>query len=245
MRNDWDSRARVDALHYNSPSRKPGEYDQFFANGVKFVKEELEPVIAQLPLGPGSQALEIGCGTGRMLRPLLKSFSTVNRIDVSPLMIREAKNLNQIGEFANLRFQACDGSSIPLPDTSQNFVFSTGVLTHLPSAEVLQHYMHEIRRVLTEDGRFKIEVPVQEGSWRLFGFLAVTRKIAPLIPNFVFRLARRITISNPPKRGDTYMGVSFSRTKLRKMLDAANLQADFVPFPHGADHTVWLVGSRK
>jgi len=243
MRNDWDSRAQVDALHYNSPSRKPGEYDKFFANGEVFVSQELQPVIEKLELSQDSQALEIGCGIGRMVRPLLKSFGTVNGIDVSPVMIEEAIQLSDSPEFSGLKFQPCDGSSIPLPDTSQDLVFSTGVLTHLPSAEVLQQYMHEIHRVLTGGGIFKIEVPIQEGSWKLFG-VVIPRKVAPLIPRFVFNIARRMTIANPMKRNDTYMGISFSRSKLQKMLETANLEAEFVPFPEGSDHTVWLVGSR-
>lgn len=243
MRNDWDSRAQVNALHYNSPSRKPGEYDQFFSNGEEFVADEFEALIKNLNLDEDSQALEIGCGIGRMVRPLLKWFGTVNGIDVSPVMIDEAIKLSSGPEYSNLHFQPSDGSSIPLLDDSQDFIFSTGVLTHLPSADVLQQYMHEMRRVLTAGGVFKIEVPIQEGSWKLFG-IVVPRKLAPLIPKFVFKLARRMTIKNPMKRNDTYMGVSFSRAKLESMGSTANLKTEFVSFPEGSDHTVWLVGSR-
>ncbi|MDG0866434.1 class I SAM-dependent methyltransferase [Candidatus Lucifugimonas marina] len=243
MRNDWDSRAQVNALHYNSPSHKPGEYDQFFSNGEDFVAQEFELLIKNLKLSEDSQALEIGCGIGRMVRPLLKWFGTVNGIDVSPVMIDEAIKLSSGPEYANLHFQPSDGSSIPLADGSQDFIFSTGVLTHLPSADVLQQYMHEIHRVLTASGVFKIEVPIQEGNWKLFG-IVISRKFAPLIPKFIFRLARKMTIKNPMKRNDTYMGVSFSRAKLASMASAADLKTEFIPFPEGSDHTVWLVGSR-
>ena len=238
MRKEWDERAQAGALHFNSPSRQAGEYDTFFENGKRFVETQLMPEVEQLQGHEGMWALEIGCGLGRMMRPLAPLFAQVHGVDVSPSMVEEAKALTPAGGFPNLSFQANDGATLPFGQASMGFVFSTGVFTHLPSRAVFRSYVSEIARVLLPGGRFRIEVPVNGGWWRIKGMIPVPRLIRPFVPRPLFGLVRRAAIRNPMKRSATYMGVSFYRFQIAGLLRHHGLTGELTEFPGGRGHTV-------
>lgn len=91
------------------------------------------------------RVLEIGCGTGRLLRP--HWFG----IDISQKMINIAKNLKPICNYA-----ITDGRTIPFEDEYFDHVYCVLVFQHIPFDGVVS-YIKEVARVLKEDGTFRFQ----------------------------------------------------------------------------------------
>ena len=88
MRADWNDRAGEDANYYVAFGRREQDDAEFFATAAAVVKG-LE---RDLPRLPGRDAaLEIGCGPGRLMRPLSRHFKEIHGVDVSDAMIRLAR----------------------------------------------------------------------------------------------------------------------------------------------------------
>ena len=99
-----------------------------------------------------TNALEIGCGLGRLLKQL--DGIDVHGIDASKSMLAEAKNY---APKATVKW--CDGSgSIPYEDECFDFVFSIIVFQHIPDTAAVQRYLTEAHRVLRPGGRLHFQV---------------------------------------------------------------------------------------
>ena len=80
-------------------------------------------------------ALEIGCGTGGFARALAERFEHVLAFDLSPEMIRLARERST--QFPNLEFELTDICDRSLPDESFDLIASIATLHHLPFEEIL------------------------------------------------------------------------------------------------------------
>ena len=117
----------------------------------------------------GKTVLDLGCGTGENLVPLVKRGAEVIGIDISPELVELARErLGSYGLTATLR----DGSAYDtgLADESVDVVFSMALLHHLdlPSAR------KEIYRILRPGGLFILREPVRFSST-----LNVLRRLFP------------------------------------------------------------------
>src|SRR5260370_13645407 len=88
MRADWNGRAVEDAYYYVAFGRKGQDDNEFFASAADVV-HALEADLKRLPPGPrrARRALEIGCGPGRLMRPMSWNFGEIHGVDVSGKMI--------------------------------------------------------------------------------------------------------------------------------------------------------------
>jgi SAM-dependent methyltransferase len=93
--------------------------------------------------------LEIGCGAGRITKPLATYFDHVYAVDVSPEMISCAQKAI---ESKNVDFSVIDGLHLPQTDGSVSAIFTTFVLQHLDNKEIGFDYFREFYRVLSADG---------------------------------------------------------------------------------------------
>lgn len=93
--------------------------------------------------------LEIGCGAGRITKPLATYFDHVHAVDVSPEMISCAQKAI---ESKNVDFSVIDGLHLPQTDGSVSAIFTTFVLQHLDNKEIGFDYFREFYRVLSEGG---------------------------------------------------------------------------------------------
>src|ERR1700681_964478 len=94
MRADWNERAREDAHYYVAFGRRDQDDREFLSTAADVVRD-LEGELKRFPAdGPVSQrrALEIGCGPGRLMRPMSRHFGEIHGIDVSDEMIAQASN---------------------------------------------------------------------------------------------------------------------------------------------------------
>src|SRR5258708_40190643 len=88
MRADWNERAGEDAYYYVAFGRREQDDEEFFSTAADVVKG----LVWDLKRFPGREAaLEIGCGPGRLMRPLSLHFHQVHGVDVADERIKPAR----------------------------------------------------------------------------------------------------------------------------------------------------------
>jgi len=119
-------------------------------------------------LKPTDAVLDVGCGIGRMARPLAGFLTEegsydgfdVNREGIGWCRRHYARHGNfrfRVADLYNRRYNPHGSHSaadyrFPFDDASFDFVIATSVLTHLLESEA-DHYLDEIKRVLRPEGR--------------------------------------------------------------------------------------------
>jgi SAM-dependent methyltransferase len=158
MRADWNERAREDAYYYVAFGRKGQDDDEFFATAADVVRT-LEQALKRLPAGDrrSRRALEIGCGPGRLMRPMSWNFGEIHGVDVSDEMVRLASA--KLKNVPNAFPRSTDGTDLSCyADEFFDFVYSYAVFQHIPSAEVVFGYLSEARRVLKPGGLVRCQI---------------------------------------------------------------------------------------
>jgi SAM-dependent methyltransferase len=151
MREFWDARAAEDAyyfvdnrLAYSAPDAKA-----FWRGGEELVAEILE--LLDLTIRPDDELVEIGCGIGRLTRPLAARGASMRAVDVSPRMLALAREHNP--GLANVAWVLGDGRTLsPIADRSADGCFSHVVFQHLPDPAIALGYVREMGRVLRPGG---------------------------------------------------------------------------------------------
>ena len=82
-----------------------------------------------------TDALEIGCGTGAFSRLLASRSDRVLALDLSPQMIRVAKERSE--QYSNIDFQVADAMVWEFPIEQFDCVASIATLHHLPTEKML------------------------------------------------------------------------------------------------------------
>jgi SAM-dependent methyltransferase len=154
MRADWNHRAGEDAYYYVAFGRREQDDDEFFATGKEIVTA-LEMELKRLR-GRGA-ALEIGCGPGRLMRPLSRHFGEIHGVDVSDEMVRLARQ--RLLHTPNAHPHHSSGSDLALfADETFDYVYSYAVFQHIPSRDVVLQYLREARRVLKTGGILRCQI---------------------------------------------------------------------------------------
>jgi SAM-dependent methyltransferase len=86
---------------------------------------------AELP--DGAEGFDLGCGSGRWAELVRERVGLLHCIDPSDKALAVAKE--RLDGERNVAFHLASVDSIPLPDTSQAFGYSLGVLHHVPDPE--------------------------------------------------------------------------------------------------------------
>jgi SAM-dependent methyltransferase len=154
MRADWNDRAGEDANYYVAFGRREQEEAEFFAT-AKAVVDDLEADLARF--AGRDAALEIGCGPGRLMRPLSRHFKEIHGVDVSDAMIELARQ--RLRGTPNAFPHHSSGSDLKLfPGEKFDYVYSYAVFQHIPSSEVVFQYLREARRVLKTGGILRCQI---------------------------------------------------------------------------------------
>ena len=155
MKTDWNRRAKHHAQFWIA--------SEDFHSNKKFAQSGKQSAQALLSIispyyDPSWTVLDIGCGIGRMLKPLAHHFHALVGIDVSGEMIKKSKKWLQCVENVN----TLETSGIDLnPLLSEHFdlVYSYVAFQHMPR-QVFERYLAESNRVLKPDGYFAFQIPI-------------------------------------------------------------------------------------
>lgn len=144
----WEDFARSDPQYYIDPRLGPGAPAEEFREGGRALVDMALGWAGEL--SAYDRALEIGCGLGRNTVHLARHFGEVDGVDVSPTMIRSAREL---GVPENVRLHVGSGRDLGgFEDRSFAFVFSFLVFQHVAEDAVIGSYLSEIARVLRPTG---------------------------------------------------------------------------------------------
>ncbi|SRR6266404_9415137 len=83
--------------------------------------------VSRLELKRGSRVLEVGCGTGRNLAPLLEAVGVEGKVygvDLSEGMLAEAQELCARQEWHNVELIRADAADYALPEPVDGIIFS-------------------------------------------------------------------------------------------------------------------------
>jgi SAM-dependent methyltransferase len=154
MRADWNRRAAEDANYYVAFGRRQQSNEEFFSTAAGTV-QQLLPEFHRFT--GRDAALEIGCGPGRLMRPLSRYFKEIHGVDVSDEMIRLARE--RLAHTANAFAQQCSGADLAMfPEGKFDFVYSYAVFQHIPSRDVVFGYLREAFRVLKPGGFLRCQL---------------------------------------------------------------------------------------
>ncbi len=161
MQQDWDERAKENARHYVENSQEQWTDEEFFASGWRTLEGEILNDMTNICQGSDPKqmkVLEIGCGAGRVTRPLSEVFGEVHAVDISGEMVRHAK-LALSGRPNAFVYQNNGMDLAVLPDgLTFDFAFSAIVFQHIPSREVIESYVREVGLRLRPGRLFKFQV---------------------------------------------------------------------------------------
>ena len=161
LRKHWDFLSGQDAMWaiLTSPGRnRPWDREEFLATGTR----EIATLIGQIDEAGidrhnWRRVLDFGCGIGRLSQALAGYFPEVVGVDISPVMIQQARELNRHGERCS--YLANDKPNLGvIPTGSVDLIYSNIVLQHMhPSYSA--SYIAEFVRVLSPDGLCVFQLP--------------------------------------------------------------------------------------
>src|ERR1700730_10390450 len=185
MRRDWDQRARENARHYVVTGQHQWSDEEFYQSGQLTLEEEILndlPNICQGQNPKDMKVLEIGCGAGRVTRALAGFFGQVYAVDISPEMVRQARQA--VSGLPNARVFRNNGKDLSAvcdhwgqrfgigPPLQVDFAFSFMVFQHILSRAIIKNYVRDVHRLLRPRGIFKFQVQGSpraeaqtDGSW--------------------------------------------------------------------------------
>jgi SAM-dependent methyltransferase len=155
MQADWNQRAREDAHYYVAFGSRDQDEEGFLATGREVVAAVEFELRRLPPADPRTRrALEIGCGPGRLMKPLSAHFGEIHGIDVADEMIHLARA--RLAHIPHAHVHVAGGLGLPqFAGDSFDIVYSYAVYQHIPSREVVLAYMRETCRVLKPGGIFR------------------------------------------------------------------------------------------
>jgi SAM-dependent methyltransferase len=154
----------VDSSYYVAFGRRSRSDAEFLAAATGVIND-LEAELRRLKTEErgGARALEIGCGSGRLMRPMSRHFLEIHGVDVSPEFIQEARE--GLRDLPNARPQQIRGTSLEdFADQSFDFVYSFDLFPHIPSQQLVIAFLREIQRVLRPGGLARLQFNGSAGS---------------------------------------------------------------------------------
>jgi demethylmenaquinone methyltransferase/2-methoxy-6-polyprenyl-1,4-benzoquinol methylase len=123
----------------------------------RFQEPEARRIIADLAFDPGSSGLDVGCGVGLYalwLAEAVGSAGQVVGIEPEAERVEAARALAGRLPPSRLEFRQGDGTAIPLPDRSVDWVWCGDVLHHIVETG---RALREFRRVVRPGGRIVVK----------------------------------------------------------------------------------------
>lgn len=204
----------------------------------KRTTEELAQLLRGIPLQSEWTCLEIGCGLGRLLKPIAERCKQAIGVDVSEKMVGHA--VDYLDDTPNAEIHLNDGMTLDIiEDESIDWVFSHLAFQHMTLPGVVESYLSEITRVLRPSGYCRIQ------CWReaRIPFAQRAKNIARAVLNMPrFHGPRRWLWA--PGKEVRFGGITFHPNTWRKLQEKHGLKV--VEMQQGLGHDYWMwTTSRK
>lgn len=108
------------------------KFDTFTHQDIATAGAEYFDIVTNQMLNLQSTVLDVGCGTGRWSMYVANRAKYIEAIDPSSAVV-SAQQLTQ--HIANIRITKASADAIPFANNSFDFVFSLGVLHHIPNTQ--------------------------------------------------------------------------------------------------------------
>ena len=151
MRSFWDDKARENAMYFihSDLDYQHPDAAAFWASGEDNLDRTLRPF--GVGIGPSDDVVEIGCGIGRITRPIAARARHVVGVDISAEMIERGREA--LADVDNVELVVGTGGDLAgLADQSADAVYSFIVFQHIPDPAVTCAYIRDIGRVLRPGG---------------------------------------------------------------------------------------------
>jgi SAM-dependent methyltransferase len=123
----------IDAFDHNW-SQRSGQPDRFDAARSE-AERSFRAFFSIFPLGSlgGGEGFELGCGSGRIAQHVAPRVRLLHCIEPTAGGIQGARE--RMRDLTNVQFHRASVDEMPMPDESQDFGYSVGVLHHVPDPE--------------------------------------------------------------------------------------------------------------
>jgi SAM-dependent methyltransferase len=250
MQRDWNERAREDANFYVAFGRRDQDSEEFFATAREVVAG-LEWEMRRLPAARprARRALEIGCGPGRLIRPLSRHFGEIHGVDVSDEMIRRAEA--NLAHIAHAHPHHTSGADLdPFADESFDFVYSYAVFQHIPSRDVVMQYLREAVRVLKPGGILRAQINGLDATARQYDTWSGVRIAAAEVREFAREHGLQLLAlegartqymwTTMRKPGPLSSATAAAATRIRRLTNAHNSEPVAPRSGRFASVTAWI-----
>ena len=152
----WEKFARQDPYRYILTSLAPSDTDEFWRSGERTVQRDFLPLL-DLHRVPRLVCLEVGCGIGRLVLPLARSFQRAIGVDIAISMVARAASCAEDRGIANACYLVIRGPGDLLAQLQNHsgkcdFIYSLLVLQHVSDFATIQGYLGAIRHLLHPSG---------------------------------------------------------------------------------------------
>jgi SAM-dependent methyltransferase len=185
---DIDQSTNIDPVTVQAFGEEWSKFNSFSDQEINDIATRHYFDIVPIELIKGKQALDVGCGTGRWTKFVAKYAAHVDAVDPSKAI--EAASVLLAG-CSNVRLSRTAVDSLPFADSSFDFVFSLGVLHHIPDTQLA---MQQCVSKLKSGGFFLVYLYYKLDNKgflfkTLFRLSDLFRRIIHRLPNAVKNLA--------------------------------------------------------
>lgn len=124
--------SNIDHITVKSFGEEWDRFNDFSDQEIERIGNEYFDIVSEKHLNKNANVLDVGCGSGRWSRFISKKVHFVEAIDPSSAVVNAVKIT---GKFGNVRVTQASVDYIPFENNSFDFVFSLGVLHHIPDTQ--------------------------------------------------------------------------------------------------------------
>ena|SRR5579884_443494 len=140
-------------VHTRMAERYDTDEPHFRPENQRKVRRLLEDLAARCG---GGRLLDVGCGTGFVIRLAHDLFREIDGVDITPAM------LARVGNWNNVRLHTCAAEALPFAHGTFDMASSYAFMHHVADHE---RVLQEVARVLRPGGIFYIDLEPNKRFW--------------------------------------------------------------------------------